>query len=290
MVYNESYADVARKIGDITQYGVRYERVERPGYIIGWSNNAGDWFLSRPVVKGTIETLDCNQMIVYGTKSHIQSLITEGLPVFFGYENSFEFSKQRRQSRMEREGRFVAPKNAERGWNLPVSPANVQKVVDVTQRQRQVQEMLERTLADLEHDLDVLERHMTMLEDDALQARTEKRKKVTNLYERAVQIWRAAKSILEDNRHVITPMIEEQAKPFANRAELLVTRIKRWEKYEAAKNSQYSGQRQKQEYFTFLSHVRGVPAFRRAGPADVVPVNRILQNIKAVTNRVNHRR
>ena len=149
-MYNESYNDVARKIGDITQYGVRYERVERPGYIIGWSNNAGDWFLSRPVVKGTIETLDCNQ--------------------------------------------------------------------------------------------------------------------------------------------VITPMIEEQAKPLANRAELLVTRIKRWEKYEAAKNSQYSGQRQKQEYFTFLSHVRGVPAFRRAGPADVVPVNRILQNIKAVTNRVNTRR
>ena len=289
-MYNESYNDVARKIGNITQYGVRYERVERPGYIIGWSNNAGDWFMSRPVVKGTIETLDCNQMIVYGTKSHIQSLINEGLPVFFGYENSFEFSKQRRQSRMERDGRFVAPKNAERGWNLPVSPANVQKVVDATQRQRQVQEMLERTLAELERELDTLDRYVTALEDDALQSRSEKQKRMPNLYERAVQIWRALTSILSNHRHVMTPMIEEQAKPLEQRAELLVTRIKRWEKYEAAKNSQYSGQRQKQEYFTFLSHVHGVPAFRRAGPADVVPVNRILQNIKAVTNRVNTRR
>ena len=286
MVYNESYEQVAQKIGNIRQYGMRYERVEKPGYVITWSNNSGDWYLAGPVIKGTTKHLDCNTIIVYGTKSHVQSLIDEGLPVFFGYENSFEFSKQGRLSRAEREGRFVAPKNAERGWKMPVAPAVVQKVVDATEQKRQKQEELEQILTAIDRDLGTYEHHMTGLEDDIIQARTNVRKKVPNFYERVLNISNVAQSIREDHMHIVTPMIIEQAKDIAKRSRLLLIRVKEWEAYSRAIKFPYAKTMAQQHYRAFLAKVRGTPTFRRqSGATDVVPVNRILKNIKSVTTQ-----
>lgn len=87
----DSMETIAEKINARTSYGIREERVEYgSGYIIAWSNATASWFAYHHAEKkGSVITLDANQVLVYMKKSELEALLPD-LPMLPLYSNSFE--------------------------------------------------------------------------------------------------------------------------------------------------------------------------------------------------------
>lgn len=87
----DSMETIAEKINARTSYGIREEKVEHgSGYIIAWSNATASWYAYHYAEKkGSVITLDANQVLVYMKKSELKALLPD-LPMLPLYSNSFE--------------------------------------------------------------------------------------------------------------------------------------------------------------------------------------------------------
>jgi len=87
----DSKETITEKINARTSYGIREEKVEYSfGRIISWSNATASWFVYHYAEKkGSVITLDANQVLVYMKKSELEALLPD-LPMLPLYGNSFE--------------------------------------------------------------------------------------------------------------------------------------------------------------------------------------------------------
>ena len=91
----DSMETISEKINARTSYGIREEKVEHAyGWSIHWSNGMKGWILWDRFKKGSIATLDANQVLVYMKKSELEALLPD-LPMLPLYGNSFEARFQR---------------------------------------------------------------------------------------------------------------------------------------------------------------------------------------------------
>ena len=86
----DSMETISEKINARTSYGIREEKVEHgSGYILSWSNGGKCWMIYYSEKKGSVITLDANQVLVYMKKSDLEAILPT-LPVLPLYGNSFE--------------------------------------------------------------------------------------------------------------------------------------------------------------------------------------------------------
>mgnify|MGYP001342198420 CR=1 FL=1 len=87
----DSMETISSKILSRTSYGIREEKVEHSlGRIISWSNAGANWYQHYYAEKkGSVITLDANQVLVYMKKSELEALLPH-LPMLPLYSNSFE--------------------------------------------------------------------------------------------------------------------------------------------------------------------------------------------------------